>query len=547
MKHFTVSTSHLRLLLLIGVLFVFPFTHVLLGLAAPSAQVVEDPEIEIWYGLHQSFGEPGWPQDRINILGNVSHPGGEDVLLQMRLNGGAWLDVRVGGENPTIASDRLESKGDFNIELFDRSYHPQIGYTPRPGEILRNGMNILELRAGVDGQTWPASETVTIDYREMGGAGWPLRYDIHWADAGQINNVARVVDGDWRITSGGNVRTTVPGYDRLIALGDMQWDDYEVETSFIVHELVEPDQGGVGLILGWQGHFNSGDELPLSGWHRMGVYGYYSFRYDGSLMLRTGQNVPPIGPLRQLREVDLGERYHLKLRVETDPNNPANSYYAIKMWPAGEAEPEGWDLGPVLETNDQRTRGSVLLVVHELDVSFGDVRVRPLNGPDCFTLTATAGPGGYVTVNPAANGEGCYPAGTQVTVTAVPDPGYQFAGWSGDDGVSSITGLVLNLTMNANRSVQASFTPVQQDCHTLIVLQPKGGHIQVDPALACYPSGTLVRFQANPDPGYLFSHWVEDLAGASGPSAELQVVMPATVGAVFLPVQAQMYLPMLSK
>ena len=78
----------------------------------------------------------------------------------------------------------------------------------------------------------------------------PLPYSIQWSSAGDISQVAQVVDGKWEITGGG-VRIREPGYDRLIGIGSMDWDDYEVRTSFIVHGQLSENEGGIGILLGW--------------------------------------------------------------------------------------------------------------------------------------------------------------------------------------------------------------------------------------------------------------------------------------------------------
>src|SRR5690606_24640545 len=68
-----------------------------------------------------------------------------------------------------------------------------------------------------------------------------------------------------------------------------------------------------------------------------------------------------------------------------------------------------------------------------------------------------------LTVNPVGSGTvlrspdlAGYPAGTEVTLTAVPAAGWQFAGWSGD-----LTGTEpeLAFVINAATSLAATFTP----------------------------------------------------------------------------------------
>jgi hypothetical protein len=67
------------------------------------------------------------------------------------------------------------------------------------------------------------------------------------------------------------------------------------------------------------------------------------------------------------------------------------------------------------------------------------------------TLTISTKGKGSVTLNPPG---GAYPAGTVVTLTAVPGSGHRFAGWSGAlSGLANPTTLV----MNGNKSVKATF------------------------------------------------------------------------------------------
>ena len=65
-----------------------------------------------------------------------------------------------------------------------------------------------------------------------------------------------------------------------------------------------------------------------------------------------------------------------------------------------------------------------------------------------FTLTVTAGEGGTVSTE-----GGTYDEGTNVTVTATPSEGYEFAGWEGSDSID----VSLTLQLNSNVSIQALF------------------------------------------------------------------------------------------
>ena len=72
---------------------------------------------------------------------------------------------------------------------------------------------------------------------------------------------------------------------------------------------------------------------------------------------------------------------------------------------------------------------------------------------DTRTLTITVNGAGAVLRNPDLT---VYPLGSSVELTAVPDPGQVFAGWSGDAaGFANPTTVV----MSANRAVTATFGP----------------------------------------------------------------------------------------
>jgi uncharacterized repeat protein (TIGR02543 family) len=78
----------------------------------------------------------------------------------------------------------------------------------------------------------------------------------------------------------------------------------------------------------------------------------------------------------------------------------------------------------------------------------------PGGTPTQYTLTTNTVGQGSISLNPSG---GTYDAGTVVTVTATPNSGWQFDGWSGDlSGSTNPT----TITMNANKSVTATFSEV---------------------------------------------------------------------------------------
>src|SRR5262249_12656449 len=78
----------------------------------------------------------------------------------------------------------------------------------------------------------------------------------------------------------------------------------------------------------------------------------------------------------------------------------------------------------------------------------------PSAGATTFSLTTNIAGSGSVSRNPNA---ASYPSGTVVTLTAAAAAGFAFSGWSGD--ITS-TANPVQITMNANKTVTATFTPV---------------------------------------------------------------------------------------
>ena len=75
--------------------------------------------------------------------------------------------------------------------------------------------------------------------------------------------------------------------------------------------------------------------------------------------------------------------------------------------------------------------------------------------PDTFFLQTEIFGSGSIDRNPD---KPTYPSGEVVTLTAVPANGYQFDGWTGD---ASGMGNPFQITMDSNKSVGATFTPIE--------------------------------------------------------------------------------------
>jgi hypothetical protein len=330
----------------------------LLKLFYPGQAKAEPPAINIWYGPHQVFGRLGLPQTWINILGNVSDPD-SIMLLTYSLNGGPHHSLSIG---PDIR--RLAAPGDFNIDIY---------YT----ELLA-GLNVVIITATNDLNQQTVA-TVTVEY--ITGNRWPQPYNIDWRRVDNVQDVAQVVDGLWTIEADG-LRPVRLGYDRLVAVGDISWNDYEVTVPITIHKA-EPlydsvsNGASVFVVTRWQGHRVWDDSQPAYGWWPLGAAGTVSWLTESETKLQlAGNKVFILDEDTSGRQLQFEVPYNFKIRAETIPGYA--SLYSFKVWEANQPEPVEWNLKGQQRLWDPMY-GSVLLVAHHVDATFGNITVMPLN------------------------------------------------------------------------------------------------------------------------------------------------------------------------
>lgn len=326
--------------------------------AAPGAPDDGSTRLDIWFGPTQTFGQLGQPSLYVNVLGNVADNDGID-RLSYRLNGRDPITVPIGQD-----CRRLAEPGDFNIDLLVAD--------------LREGSNELEVIA-LDGAGDSVSSVVELT--QESGTRWPLPYSIDWSEVSTVPDVALPVDGNWAAGPDG-VRTLQLGYDRVLNVGDLSWTDYEATMSMTLHSIDEaagfgwPSNGpAVGFIVRWIGHFPVDEVRPADGFTPLGSLAWYRWIGDtlgGRLVLSNTDGTVAVDKTDEAFPV--GSTQWLKVRVETIDGGYR---YAVKMWPEGESEPEKWDLVNN-QPEDAVDSGSLVLVAHHVDVTFGDLSVVPL-------------------------------------------------------------------------------------------------------------------------------------------------------------------------
>ncbi len=338
----------------------------IVALCAAQPPAVSD--IAIWHGDTQRVGHLGEAQDDFNVLGHIERWREIDTL--------AWsLNQQPAVPLSFRAYRRLVNEGDFNVDV--------------PIGRLRDGPNTVTITAQRrDG----GSFTRTVSIEKHAGA-CPLPFAIRWTEVKNPQDVGQYVDGRWALTPRG-LRTAQVGYDRLFLIGNRTWRDYDVRTTFTVHELAERvmNDAGVGLIARFAGHVTGGPEQFPSGQPK---WGYRPFGAIGWLRWR-GTPPNPNEPQKQYypganaRFKDLGpfafEReatYAIRFACRTLPDDPEGNgvtEYRCKLWPASAPEPREWSWQQTQVSRDALRTGGVALVAHFADVTFGDIVVAEL-GP----------------------------------------------------------------------------------------------------------------------------------------------------------------------
>ncbi|HSQ75492.1 MAG TPA: fibronectin type III domain-containing protein [Bacteroidota bacterium] len=321
------------------------------------------PTVTIWNGLNQAFGNIGTPQRWVNILGNVSDTLDIDSVYY-RLNNGTPVMLSLG---PDLR--RLQNKGDFNIDL-------------RYAE-LNAGLNTVKLRArnvlgGIE------DTTITV-YDNSSSAVWPLPYRVRWGSPTSLKDSVQVVDGKWEII-GGRARATERGYDRIFAIGDTLWQDYEVTTKLTVYGIdstsvgFDPPSSGpaIGILMRWTGHTNNpiGGQ-PLPGYLPLGALGWIHWTSPSTSQWEIIGNNLTEEALSSSPTLQFGVSYTLKFQVQTVAGQ--GGYYKFKVWKSSDPEPAEWLLSAQESLSDPQN-GSILIVAHHVTADIQEVHATAIPG-----------------------------------------------------------------------------------------------------------------------------------------------------------------------
>lgn len=128
-------------------------------------------------------------------------------------------------------------------------------------------------------------------------------------------------------------------------------------------------------------------------------------------------------------------------------------------------------------------------------------------------------------------GEGTfnYVHGTSINLEAQPDQHYVFVEWTGDtDTINDVTQAQTTLTIEGDYEISAVFE-LEYEFYELIVEIKGEGEVSISPnpdsTMDKYQEGTYVYLTANPDDGWVFSHWEGDVLEGDEEYYSISIVM----------------------
>jgi uncharacterized protein (TIGR02145 family)/uncharacterized repeat protein (TIGR02543 family) len=192
--------------------------------------------------------------------------------------------------------------------------------------------------------------------------------------------------------------------------------------------------------------------------------------------------------------------------LSRDPN--ANTYQngtevVLTATPAAGFRFAGWS-----DTSMLQVTPLTITMTRDINIT-ANFEPIPDNPDSRFSLNVTPTPSSGGTVSRDLDSAD-YAPGTEVTVTAMPNPGFIFQGWTGALTSSDST---VTITMNSNQTLIAHFAQIQ---HTISLgWNPEHGAVTRNPASLSYAFGTQVTVTATPNQGYTFIGWSGDTTSAS--------------------------------
>ncbi|MBN1481544.1 T9SS type A sorting domain-containing protein [candidate division KSB1 bacterium] len=181
-----------------------------------------------------------------------------------------------------------------------------------------------------------------------------------------------------------------------------------------------------------------------------------------------------------------------------DHDYPENTQVALEAYPNTGYRFSHWE-GDVANSHSENT---TIIMSSDKDV------VLHFDPIPQYTITIQPPDEAMGTTDPPAGTYTLY-EGESITIRAIPYSDYEFVNWNNDPTLTSQT---ITITATSNKTYKPYFK--EKDDVTLTMEVNNGAMGDVTPAVGkhTYNKGNVITLEADPEPGYRFSHWDGDVA-----------------------------------
>ncbi len=401
-----------------------------------------------------------------------------------------WVPVFKGIEYASGEADtnevRLQKAFAFRIDLLDPAVEmfstPAGGPFETIGQTTTTFVNSYGVKVGVNANFFSPVSTTPNDPRYLSGIAISQGQMVSPTEAIRrmllvtSNNIASIVEGDAAINTS-NYWTAVAGSDRVLINGVVTtFTPSDFTTGNHPRTAVGISQDGRYLIMltidGRQPAWSDGAPLAdVAAWLiRFGSYQGLNLDGGGSTAMVKAQSGSavlvnkPSGGIQRVNGNHLGtfsqDIAPIFVNAPQDTTTLVGDTVTLSplaggttplyfQWQFSGANISGATKSTLTITNaaPAHTGTYTLVVSNHVGVLSGSATLD-VN----YALVTNAGLGGVITKSPSTPN---HAPNSIVTLTAVPDPGFAFTGWSGD---ISGTANPISLTMNGHKSVTATFS-----------------------------------------------------------------------------------------
>ncbi|MFP3872497.1 MAG: InlB B-repeat-containing protein [Candidatus Aenigmatarchaeota archaeon] len=445
--------------------------------------------------------------------------GAEEMIYDEPVPAGSTIEIDYDHTFDTV--------GEFVVELRD----DEDRWIEEFGEVTVLGPDIEALDLNVDpayGQP-PLESTIEVSAENNGTAAGTIDLEVDGAaietfeiDAGQ----ARYDTVDHTFDTEGT---------HMVTFGDLSSSVVVTEEPIVGVELNAPDEAVVGETATIEATVESFVEETTAHLYIAGVEehvetlqgtGEHTFDYDYTF--------------EQVGEVEV------EVRSEGDTTVLSDNVTVLDIFELTVNSTEGGEVVEPGEGTFEYDHGTMVDIEAVADEGYHFVEWTGDNGTindptansttieimDNYTITAEFASTDYeLTIDSTEGGEVVdpgegtfgYQTGDLADLEAVPEEGYHFVRWSGDNGtIDDPTSNSTTIEIQDNHTITAEFAP---DVYELALGSTEGGQV-VEPGEETfeYEHGTLVDLEAAADEGYHFVEWTGDTESIEDPTSNSTAV-----------------------